>query len=380
MLNYVQQNATESTLLRLNTVQRRVYSPRGFGDHGAMTAESLALTAIRAQSPTVDEAVVARAVGEQFGLHGEYTPLVSERDQNFRLRATDGGQFLVKVTSAVEDAATTDFQIAALQHIENAGGIPVPGVVRTVDGNSTGELHGQDMTYPLRVMTWVDGEQLESLRVDAALASQFGTALARLNRALWGYSHPGEKPVLLWDLQRVVELRALMGSIADPAVRTNVAGAIDDYENNVVPALSMLRTQVIHGDANPENVLITDSGFGFIDFGDIIKAPLVFDVAIAASYMRAFDGEPMALIAAFLEGYHSELRLESTEGELLFDLIRARLATTITLMYWRIRARPQNDPYRQKTLALESGAGKFLAALDSLGRAIFNSNISKLLT
>ena len=162
-----------------------------------MTTNSSALMAITAAPPNIEEAAVARSVGEQFGLEGEYSTLVSERDQNFLLRTAGGRRFLVKVTSGVEDAVTTDFQIAALQHVENAGGVLAPRVVPTVGGDSSGELIGGGKTYRLRVMTWVEGEQLEKSHIDAALAGQFGNALAGLDLALQGFTHPGEKPALL---------------------------------------------------------------------------------------------------------------------------------------------------------------------------------------
>ncbi len=343
-----------------------------------MTTHSSALMAIKAAPPNIEEAAVARSVGEQFGLEGEYSTLVSERDQNFLLRTAGGRRFLVKVTSAVEDAATTDFQIAALQHVENAGGVLAPRVVPTVGGDSSGELIGGGKTHRLRVMTWVEGEQLEKSHIDAALAGQFGNALAGLDLALQGFTHPGEKPALLWDLQRVRELRDLLDAVDDPAVKDGVARVIDDYENHVVPALPSLRAQVIHSDANPENVLVTEEGLGFIDFGDIIKAPLVFDVAIAASYMRVPGDDPTALIEPFIAGYHAVVPLHAVETGLLFDLIRARLTTTVTLLYWRLQARPDNDPYRQKALDIEGRAGKFLTALDTLGRAAFDNKISRL--
>jgi len=343
-----------------------------------MTTNSSALMAITAAPPNIEEAVVARSVSEQFGLQGEYSTLVSERDQNFLLRTAGGRRFLVKVTSAVEDAVTTDFQIAALQHVENAGGILAPTIVPTVGGDSSGQLVGDGKVHRLRVMTWVEGEQLEKLHIDAALARQFGSALAGLDLALQGFTHPGEKPALLWDLQRVPELRDLLDAIDDPEVKHGVARVIDDYESHVVPAIPSLRAQVIHSDANPENVLVTEEGLGFIDFGDIIKAPLVFDVAIAASYMRVPGEDPTALIAPFIAGYHAVAPLHAIELGRLFDLIRARLTTTVTLLYWRLQARPENDPYRQKALDIEGGAGKFLTALDTLGRGAFDNKISRL--
>ena len=340
-----------------------------------MTTHSSALLAITAAPPNIEEAAVARSVSEQFGLQGEYSTLVSERDQNFLLRTAGGRRFLVKVTSAVEDAVTTDFQIAALQHLETAGGVLAPRVVPTVSGGSSGELIGDGKAHRLRVMSWVEGEQLEKLHIDAGLAGQFGNALAGLDLALQGFAHPGQKPALLWDLQRVRELRDLLDAVDDTAVKDELTRVIDDYESHVVPALPALRAQVIHSDANPENVLVTEEGLGFIDFGDIIKAPLVFDVAIAASYMRAPGEDPTALIEPFIAGYHAVLPLHAIETGLLFDLIRARLTTTVTLLYWRLQARPENDPYRRKALDLEGGAGKFLTALDTLGRVAFDNKI-----
>jgi Ser/Thr protein kinase RdoA (MazF antagonist) len=94
--------------------------------------------------------------------------------------------------------------------------------------------------------------------------------------------------------------------------------------------------------------------------------------------MRVPGENPTALIEPFLAGYHAVLPLHDTETRLLFDLIRARLSTTVTLLYWRLQARPENDPYRQKALNLEGGAGEFLTALDTLGRAAFYNKISRL--
>ncbi len=64
------------------------------------------------------------------------------------------------------------------------------------------------------------------------------------------------------------------------------------------------------------------------------------------------------------------------EVALLFDLLRARLATTIVLLFWRLSARHDQDAYRQKTLDEEAGAARFLAALDAFGRAQFADRLA----
>jgi Ser/Thr protein kinase RdoA (MazF antagonist) len=106
---------------------------------------------------------------------------------------------------------------------------------------------------------------------------------------------------------------------------------------------------------------------GVIDFGDMLNAPLIVDVAIAASYLRLSEGEPLAGVAALVSGYHSVTPLEIAETDLLLDLIRARLAATIAIRHWRIAEKSPDDAYLQKILS-ENTAEEFLARLDELPR------------
>jgi len=344
------------------------------GDTGPMSSPQKAHTAVSAEPPRVPVAEIELAVEQQFGFSGRYLPLVSERDQNFRLKASGGAEYVVKVTSAAEPRPVSEFQIAALRHLETVGTVPVPRVVAALDGRHSGRIEYAGKSHMLRLVSYLAGEPLTSVPVHADTARDIGGSLARLDLGLDGFSHDGENPVLLWDLQRAGELRGLLDRIDSPAIRGSVLGAIDDYDQRVLPELSSLHKQVIHGDANPENILVDPlSGrvSGFIDFGDMVRAPLVFDVAIAASYLRASEPDALELIAPFVAGYHAVRPLSAAELALLFDLVRVRLATTITLLYWRLDARPHDDPYREKTLKQESDAIAFLTVLDELGRAAF---------
>jgi Ser/Thr protein kinase RdoA (MazF antagonist) len=291
-----------------------------------MSTLSPALEAISMDPPAVEVTAVAEAVARQFGLQGRYELLVSERDQNFHLHADDGREYVIKVVSSGEEAIATDFQIALLRHLQDAGDIIAPQVVPTLSGDRYSEIAWADTCYRLRAVTWVAGEPLESRPLDAVRAGQFGVALARLDKVLQGFKYPGEGTVLAWDLQRVAELRDLVENIDESETLAAVSSAIDDYENRVIPVKQELRSQVIHGDANLGNVLATGDQCAFIDFGDCVKAHRVFDLAIAAAYLRSEGDDPLALIVPFVAGYQSIARLEALERDLLFDLVRARLA------------------------------------------------------
>ena len=113
--DYVQQSRNQSTLLR---------SGAHIGylcDDGAMSAvpESLAAIAVPAPSLPVDR--IAGEVERQFGLRGEYSPLVSERDQNFRLVSGDDESFVVKVVSSADSVTTTEYQIEVLRLLGDQG-------------------------------------------------------------------------------------------------------------------------------------------------------------------------------------------------------------------------------------------------------------------
>ena len=334
----------------------------------------------RSAPPAVAVATVASAVEQQFGVVGQYLPLVSERDQNFHLKSADGRQFVVKVTNAAEPAIVSDFHMQMLLHLQQTSAVGTPLVRPTIDGKPCGDIEADGSTCRLRVVSYLEGSLLAAAAIDAALAHEFGRQLATLGQGLRGFSHAGEKPLLLWDLQRVAELRPLQQHIDDRRGLAAVASATDDFEHRIVPLLDRLPAQVIHGDPNPENVLLDAEHrrfSGFIDFSDALRAPRVFDVAIAASYLRADSPDPLRLIAPFVGGYTAVTPLQENEIAALFDLVRARLATTITLLYWRLAARDEQDTYRQKTLRLEAGAIDFLHSLDSLGRAAFTDEIRR---
>lgn len=338
---------------------------------------SPAVSSILAEPPSLAVDTVAAAVETQFCLVGDYTQLVSERDQNFRLVTNDGKRYVVKVTSVSEDPLVTDFQIATLIHLEGKGVAGVPRIVRTPSGIDRGVIQAEEgAEFCLRVVTWLDGQLLSDVGATPDTVKRLGLRLAQLNRALKGFSHAGESQYLLWDSQRAGDLRALLIHVDDKATRAQVEKALDDFDSNVSPALGGLPGQIIHNDANDDNILLDSNGdvSGIIDFGDMLKAPRVIEVSTAASYLRA-AGDPLELIEPFVAAYNRENPLSDPEKELLFDLIRIRLSMTLILLYWRLEARHEDDPYRQKAIATNRNALQFLEDLSEVGRKGFNRRI-----
>jgi Ser/Thr protein kinase RdoA (MazF antagonist) len=344
----------------------------------AKRPESLEILTVPPSRFSVSE--IARLLRDEYRLEGEMRALVGERDQNFRLRCGDGQQYVVKIANAAEPESITDFQIQALLHLEKNGCVvPVPRVIRTVAGEVATTASVDGATHIMRVVTYLRGRPLGDSENNARLSRKLGASLAETDAALVGFEHPGESQSLIWDMQRAVDLRSLVEFVPDANIRAAVSDCLDDFEQNAEPCFPSLRSQVVHNDMNPGNVLVSDdespSVTGVIDFGDMLRAPLVIDVAIAASYMRSTADDAMEFLAPFVAGFDAVTPLEPLEFELLYDLVRTRLVTTIVLMNWRLSAQPATDEYMKKGVLNERSSEVFLGRLNAISRGQFTDRI-----
>jgi len=311
---------------------------------------------------------------EHYDLAISATELVSERDQNFRLTSDDGRKFVLKIANSAEDPVVTDFQIRALLHIQAKAdlNLDTPSVLETLAGEYSFVLESADQAHVARIISFVEGLPLGDNAPRAVCARNMGAYLARLGQALSDFSHPGADQSLLWDMKKASSLRDILHHIGDPHVRGLATRALDDFEAHVLPVFDSLRWQVIHNDLNPGNVLWTESGgseiAGVIDFGDMLRSPLIVDVAVAAAYQRALTGNPLSLIAEFIAGYHSETPLTRAEIDVLHDLIKARLMTSVSILSWRESLRGSQDAYLLASAAGGPMAGWFLEKMTEIPR------------
>ena len=67
--------------------------------------------------PRFDPAGAAAIAHEVFGIRATATPLVSERDQNFRLAAGDGRGWVLKVSNPGEQEGVVEMEVGVVRHI-----------------------------------------------------------------------------------------------------------------------------------------------------------------------------------------------------------------------------------------------------------------------
>jgi len=300
--------------------------------------------------PAFSMAEAVSVAADHYGIHATVHPLVSERDQNFRLDARDGKRYTLKISNDAEQLQVIDFQNHALLYIENHdASLPLPRVIPDLDGQLHCNVRKDCKTHFVRVLSWVDGTLLHDATANADLANRLGRLLAQLGLALDGFEHPGSNPPSLWDMKRAAGLRDLLVYIEEPELRQLATQTLDQFDSTVKPTLDILRAQVIHNDMNPGNVLMSktqpDDISGIIDFGDIVKSPLIIDLAIASSYQLSDDDDPLGGALPMIAGYHAVRPLQHVEMELLTDLIRTRLITSLLINSYRVTLFPENRDY-----------------------------------
>ena len=281
-----------------------------------------------------------------FGIEGELASLPSERDQNFRVQASDGRVLTFKVMNAAEPLSAIEFQAALLRHLEAcAPDLAIPRIVPSTDGEDYVLVDGADGQHALRLVTYLHGEPLAEAAKTPQLLHSLGGSLGRLDRALASFGHPGAHRSFEWEIRTTPLSRSRLSAITDPGQRRLVEAVLDTYDARVAPALRRLRCGVIHNDANDWNVLV-DGGRvnGLIDFGDAVHSPVVAELAVACAYAMLDEASPIEAAARIVAGYHEEYPLHDEEFAVIVDLVRARLAISVTMSAAR-RAGAADDPY-----------------------------------
>src|ERR1700730_7453611 len=319
---------------------------------------------------TITEAAVVGFARELYGLEVTAKSLPGEYDDNFHLTTTGsaaatraveqetaglrpgGSAFVLKAMHPARERGWIDLQCRALQHVaERAPQLGLPRVCPLGSGEAFASIRGGDgLERFVWLLTYVPGNVLAETRPAAGeLLTSLGRFLGEMDAALADFAHPAAHRELKWDLAGAGWIRQHWDHILEASRRALVEKFLALYEAEVIPVSGRLRRSVIYGDANDYNVLVGDAlplprkVVSVIDFGDMHHTFTVAEVAIGAAYAMLGNHEPLRAAAAVIAGYHAVLPLEEQELEVLFALIGARLAVSVTNSAQRASVKPDDS-------------------------------------
>lgn len=302
-----------------------------------------------------------------WGIDARLRRLDGEYDLNFLAETDAGTGYVLKAMRPGCKDWLVDLQIKAMDHIQDkAPNALIPSIIPT--SGDTRFVHCADETGAQRLVWLIERLPGQCYAKTApktdSLIHQIGAALGQTAKALQDFQHDALERDFKWDLMQAGWIGDELSCITQSDRRTLLESIHAGFKA-VKPALDCLPKQAIHNDANDYNILV-DGGLlnrslsGLIDFGDMCAAPRICDVAVAAAYLVLDHPNPEAALAAFVSGYHDAYPLTASEIDLIWPLLRTRLAVSVvnsTLM----AADNPDDPY---VTISQAPAWRFLETYD----------------
>jgi len=320
--------------------------------------------------PSYSEQELLDIAKTYFNKTGKIKPLVSERDQNARLIDGDD-EYVIKVANSAEDDNLVEFQNAVLNHVAALDPeLAIPKVIIGKDGCQIFKHNDNN----IRLITFLKGDIFGDAPKSNLLYENLGKFLGRFSSAMQGFGHPqSHQPDFLWNLDNAIFTKQYIADIEKSDDKELVEYFYDRYEKLVVPRLERMRSCVIHSDANTYNLVVQgDEISGLIDFGDMLFAKQVNELAIALGYAVLKVDDNFAISEAHISGYTGEFPLSEDELEVLFDLAAMRLIMSVCISSNRASA-ASDEKHREYLTITQAPAFKALRKLRKIGMSFLNA-------
>lgn len=290
---------------------------------------------------------------QSWGIKAELRALDGEFDLNIKAESPEGTHYLVKIMRPDCDVGLVEMQCEALEHIHAnvTSVVNVPSVVRSTGGRDVETLLDEDGNDRLVwVLSFLEGVTYASFTPKSEqLINHLGSSIGHLHAALEGFEHPCLARDFKWNLLQASWINDHLSVISDSHRRDLLSSIMLDYSKHLESATA-LPLFAIHNDINDYNLLANATLnaepiiSGIVDFGDMCAAPRVCDIVIAGAYMMLDHPQPEVALSTLVAAYHAVLPLSANEIELIYPLLRCRLAVSVVNSTIEALTKP-DDPY-----------------------------------
>ena len=293
-----------------------------------------------------------QALATHWGIEAPLQPLEGEYDLNFLAQPSLGVGFVLKVMRPDCRPELVALQVAALNHM---AGQPTaafyPTVIATKQGDCSVYCEDADGNRRLLwLLQQLPGRSYAQSRPKTSdLVADLGRAIGATDLAFESFQHPALDRDFKWNLMQALWIEPELNAITDLKRRQILQTIVADF-TAVVPRLNGLPQQALHNDINDYNILVSNELYtprrisGLIDLGDMCRAPRICELAIAAAYVVLDHSDPETALEALVAGYHTENPLQPEEIDLLWPLLRMRLAVSVVNSTLMALTNP-DDPY-----------------------------------
>ncbi|XP_006811668.1 uncharacterized protein LOC102806257 [Saccoglossus kowalevskii] len=246
--------------------------------------------------------------------------------------------------------------------------------------------YGYHAVYMLKYISGMSYSEI--LQPSATMSYNAGSLLGRIDNALRDFHYNGfeyENAVLKSD--DVTSVQKSLYVIENDKRRQLIEEVISAFKEQVIPNIGNLRKGIIHGDYNPNNVIVsknrlpprTDSDKnvnhdinGIVDFSDTQYSYYVNEIAIAISHFMMYcnHGDPLAIGKTVLAGYESNFRLNDIERKVLQVFVATRMANIAVRGTEHLNTQTTDNEYMRNAIQL------CWECLETYGYQLLNTHIS----
>ena len=199
-----------------------------------------------------------------------------------------------------------------------------------------------------------------SFKHNSELEISLGTLLGTLSKELQNLNNPSSFRKFEWDPSNIKWINNEIG-IFKGNQKKIILKNLNEHSFFVSKNLNCLRFSLTHGDVNNYNIVVNKNKIsGLLDYGDMIYAPTINDLAVSLSYALMNKKDIYTSLKNIICSYHKIFEIKSDEIYSLMSLVKARLTITVVMAAKQRKKFPDN-----KYLSIsENDAWKLLYRLD----------------
>ena len=177
---------------------------------------------------------------------------------------------------------------------------------------------------------------------DKFLEQSLGILLGNLSKQLQNLIKPSAFRKFEWDPSNISwisrEINLFKGKN-----KTIILKNLEEHNFFVKKNLKNLRFSLTHGDANNYNLVVKNNKVvGLLDYGDMIYAPTINDLAISLSYALMNKNDIYSTLKNIVISYNNIFPITLEEIFSLMSLVKARLTITVVMAEKQRKKFPNN--------------------------------------
>tara|TARA_B100000029_G_C17602414_1_gene966274 strand:+ start:327 stop:2702 length:2376 start_codon:yes stop_codon:yes gene_type:complete len=267
--------------------------------------------------------------------------LNSERDKNYLITLDSKKKFILKIYNSLETKKILDLQDYVLSELNKRSSINkiIPK-----------KMHNKILIYRdlnnskcfVRLLSYIDGKLFAECKNSTELEISLGTYLGILSNELKSMGHPSAFRKFEWDPSSIEWTNKYIDLFKNKK-RTIIEKNLNEFKKFVKKNKKNLRYSLTHGDANNYNLVVSKNKIiGLLDYGDMVFAPTINDLAVSLSYALMNQKNLYITLKNIITSYHKKFSINFDETISLMSLVKSRLTITVIMAERQIKKFPQN--------------------------------------